>query len=678
MPRTPRSFVRSGRGHSPRPWPGLLLALLAPSCTSTAPAAPASKAGEPPTSADPATDAIEHLQEGRYQEARAGLQVLLLADALERARAALDAGDPEGALKAVDEALELAPDDPAVRRLKGDASLRLAEHTIATGGSGMLIEGVLSDALAFYRKADDSPHALLGASRAAWLLGDADEALALARQGRDRLGPEEVTFPELGVTPQRIVAEPVYAAYASARSRSGGGPAPELFAESEDALAALIARGVDDPWGWTRLSDLYEWESRPADARAVLERALARLPEDAGLLARWQRMLVATDGPAAAVTALEARVARTPELVAARWPLALARFQAALAATKADPRVLSPEGFQRAEAEFARCRELDPAYASEALKYEVVCRLARGWCALWDERLEDARREFLSMDELFEGGILWSYPGEFEDGIRGLFFVADAFSARADDLEAGTTFESLLAIQPENALWANNAGYFLRDAAVGLEREGRNLCAAAAGRIEDPEALARARARAGLGAPGDDPAADRRALVEAASTRFETARAVMERCLAAYEVGAALAPDDVRIVNDLALILIYYAHRDLERAEALLQHGVEVGREQVRAAEAELAAAPEDGRADLETRLFDLRSAWGDCHENLGVLRTVYEHDDAAALPWLEKAVEIGPARPPLTNSLLPTLRGEAARDDYWNLTAWGTPCDER
>lgn len=677
MPRSPRSSVRSGRRPAPPPPVGLLLALpaaLAPGCRS-APSTPAEAETASAPGADPAVEAIEHLQEGRYREARADLEDLLLASARTRARAALAEGDPERALKAVDEALDLAPEDGEVRLLKADASLRLAERTIAKGGSGMLIEGVLSDALAYYRKAGDTPHALFGASRAAWLLGDADEALALARQGRDRLGPEERTFPELGLAPQRILAEPVYAAYTRARA---DGPAPELFAESEDALEALIARGVDDPWGWTRLADLYEWERRPADARAVLERALARLPEDAGLLARWGRMLIATDGSAAAVRALEARVARTPDLVVARWPLALARFQAALDATKAEPRVLDPGGFQRAEAEFARCGELDPAYASEALKYEVVCRLARGWCALWDERLEDARREFLSMNELFEGGILWSYPGEFEDGIRGLFFVADAFSARPDDLEAGTTFETLLAIQPDNALWANNAGYFLREAAVELEREGRNLCEAAAGRVADPEALARLRGLAGLGAPGDDPATDHFALVEAAAGRFERARAVMERCLAAYEIGATLAPDDVRIVNDLALILIYYLHRDLERAETLLQHGVEVGREQVRAAEAELAAAPEDRKAELGTRLFDLRSAWGDCHENLGMLRYVYEHDGAAALPWLEKAVEIGPARPPLTAGLLPILRGEAAPDDRWNLTAWGTPCDER
>jgi tetratricopeptide (TPR) repeat protein len=282
------------------------------------------------------------------------------------------------------------------------------------------------------------------------------------------------------------------------------------------------------------------------------------------------------------------------------------------------------------------------------------------------------------MNELFEGGIRWSYPGEFEDGLRGLYFVADAYNGLDDMYEAGSTFERLLAIEPDNALWANNAGFFLREAAVGIEREGRRLCEAAAGRIEDPEALARLRSRAGLAAPSDDPAGDREALARIADERLATARAVIERCLAAYETGARLAPEDVRIVNDLALILIYYVHRDLERAEELLQHGVEVGRRQVEAAEAELAAATEEQRAELETRVFDLRSAWGDCHENLGVLRYVYGNDATGALPWLERAVEIGPARPPLTNSLLPTLRGEAERDDYWNLTAWASPCDRR
>ncbi len=52
--------------------------------------------------------------------------------------------------------------------------------------------------------------------------------------------------------------------------------------------------------------------------------------------------------------------------------------------------------------------------------------------------------------------------------------------------------------------------------------------------------------------------------------RYEDALAAYERCL-------ALEPDNARYINDTALILLYHLHRDLDRAETMFRHAIELG-----------------------------------------------------------------------------------------------------
>src|SRR5204862_5261875 len=100
-----------------------------------------------------------------------------------------------------------------------------------------------------------------------------------------------------------------------------------------------------------------------------------------------------------------------PDVVAGAWQLALARFQAALDGYRATPRVLDPAAFTQAEHEFHALRSAVPESAPElvqgALDYEVVCRLARGWCAFQAGDLVLAQREFLAMNELRPRGVEW-------------------------------------------------------------------------------------------------------------------------------------------------------------------------------------------------------------------------------------------------------------------------------
>ncbi len=241
-------------------------------------------------------------------------------------------------------------------------------------------------------------------------------------------------------------------------------------------------------------------------------------------------------------------------------------------------------------------------------------------------------------------------------------------------------FERLHALQPEQYLWANNAGFFLRDAAVDLETEGKDLCAAAVGEITNAEKLAELRRLDGLGAAAPaGSSAERAAFVSGANERFARAREIMERSWRAYRPAADLVPEDVRVVNDVALVLVYYLHHDLDYAEQLLLRCAELGGPQVAAKEEALRVEESPERASqLEAELALLKEAWGDAHQNLGVLAWVHRKDRATAERWLGKSIEIWPdTRKAVINSLLPQVRGEIPPEpnDYWDLLNWAQPC---
>jgi hypothetical protein len=630
---------------------------------------------QPQARGEVSAEATRLIEAGRLEEARALLDELLLTGLMDQARSQLAAGSPADALTTLDRIRELAPEDEDARLLEGDASLALAEAAIRRRGSVGLIEGALGDALHAYQSLDESGHALFGASRAAWLLGETEQALELARRGmaQRREGRPGAS----GLEPERIYAEQLLAACARARG-AGSEEASALYQETEEALGKLLGRASVDPWAWSRLSDVNEWQGNLAGAKLACERGLARTPEDAGLLERLARVSREFEGPAAAVQSLETFVRAHPAVEAGHWQLAVARFQLALHGYEQDPRVLDPAPFTEAEAGFRALRERSGEMTQAALGYEVVCRLARGWCAFRAGDLALAEREFRSMNELFERGIEWSLPGKLESGIQGLFLCADAHGEKDEFQAAGEVFEELRALQPDSTPWANNAGFFLRDAAMDLEKEARKLCQAARGELTNSEALAELRALPGVEHAPSGTASERAAFARAADERAARARAVMERSWQAYRPAAELAPEDVRVVNDAALVLVYYLHHDLEWAEQALLRCVEMGGPQIEAKRAALAReeSPEKASA-LDAELTLLTEAWGDAHQNLGVLEWVHRKNATAAQAWLEKALAIWPDRYPVTNSLLPQVRGELAPEpnDRWDLLGWGRPC---
>jgi len=634
--------------------------------------------------ADARRAAADAIEAGEYERARAILAELLIDRYLVRARAELDAGRPEDGLVWVDRALDLSPRNSRALLLHGEGNWRLARNLIDSGASGVYVLGAFEDSLRSYQQAGDSPEALFGASRAAHALDRPEEALHYARQGQEQLAALDQVP---GEDQLRAISEASYLAFIRAR-QAGAEEAVyrPLFDESEDATNRLLGRTPADPWVWNRLAYLYEWKQDWGAARTKLEDGLDRVPDDSLLLRHLVDVSRQEGGADAVIAAFEGFLERHPEIAEGWLTLGMERFERAMAAYESGE--LRPEEFRRAETELARCRALEPARTETCLGYEVVCRDAVGWCRFYEGDLEGAEAAFRSMEELFDGGIGWQLGDRLASGVTGLLAVVDGYKKRSDDYQgspfakpdwlarAAQVHDDLRELRPQGAAaedaasLANDAGFLHRDAAVEIEWVGRMLCQAASGELTAPEARADLRERAGITAePGS--AEEAAAFRRAADASLARARDHMERSYSAYLEAARLAPEDVSILNDTALIAVYHLYRDLDRAQEMLNRAVQLGRKQL----ADPDLDPEERRR--------LENAWGDAHQNLGVLAFHHRDDPDSARRWFQMSVEIGPdPRPLLSEGYIPLIDagpGAAPPGEIAGFLAdfghWAEPC---
>ncbi len=623
--------------------------------------------GEPAEVAERAKLAID---QGEFATARALLGGLLVDGYVDQARSLLREDNPQEALVWIDEALDLAPRDREVLVLHGEGSLATGERL----GDPLFFE----DALRSFGAAGQDPQALFGASRAARLLFQTEDALRYAEAGARALESAErsILLPE---APERTLAQASFDAFIAAKTAipepaepaddatagdevepanaeeiaAAEARAQELFAKTEAALSRLMARQDGDPWAWTNLSNLYLWEGRLLEARQAIESGLESLPANPELLERLYRVSRQEGGDSAVIEAFGEYRDRNPEISLGWWYGARARFDRALSNLEDAPR----DELRKAGEMFARCRELEPTYEADCLGWEVMVQNALAWCDYNAGDLEAAKAGFLATEEVLEGGLHWQLEGRLLSGVQGLYFVANAMNGEERFGDAADIFDFLREYDPENPTWANNAGFFNRDAGTALADVATAMRRAAAGEVEDGERLAALRERAGIAA---DDGVDRAAelLLATADELDAAAEERFRRSYAAYLQASELAPEDVRIVNDTALIQVYHLRDELEKAEAMLKRCVLMGAEQL--AEPDLD----------EDQVFELKNAWGDAYQNLGVLYLEVQDDPKKALGFFEKCVEIGPeARPDVLAIYIPRCKQLLAER--------GTPAEE-
>lgn len=580
------------------------------------------------------------LATGDLEGARAALDDIEFADELAQARAVLADGDPRDALVHVDRALDLHPDDAEALELKARGATAVADRMIAEGAGAVYIEGALFDALAAWRSLPGTPENKLSASEVAYRLSDFALARRLGREAKDELPAGDMAQAERA---HRAWAEAAFQLFvASVQDGVTGDTLNEQYLQAEDALLETIGMAPDDVQLRVRLVDLYLWASAAPQAVEVAKAALQRLPGERELL---DRMLTA----GATLADLETL---DPGAPLHQYYIGRARLRTAIA-TQQDAPAEANEAARTAAKELRAAAEAAPELAEEILGWRVIARTTQGWAQYWGGKLEPAQALFESVEKLMVGGSAWRIEGEVLSAIDGLFYIGDQHRQAGDWERAARVFQALERLQPGDSNWANNAGFFARDAAVELEAEGRDMCLLASGGLADDRRVEELRALAGLPETAGDAQVERELLIHESASRFERARALAEESYASYKHAAELEPTDVRIVNDTALIQVYYLHAELDAARSYLERAIELG-------EAQLAAI-DAGTAELdEDSLFALTEAYGDALQNMGVLHMMLLDDAAGALPYLEASRDVGPIpRPLITNALIPWALGE-------------------
>ena len=569
--------------------------------------------------------AIEAVRQGDYQGARRILADLIVVDNLARAKELLaragevaDAG--ESAMILLDEALELDPNNPQLLHHRGRAAYVAAEAS--TSNPRFFYE----DSLEYFLEANRRGvgfEVAFEASRAARRIPDPDLALELARWASKRLASADPR-PTIDPPAERTHAQAAFDVFIA--KRNAGEEGAEFFLEAEAMLARRLGRTPEDPWPRMQLANLYQWNDEVPRSIEQLQLALAVAPEEQALHDRLMQLAGVTQGWQELVDWYEDFQADHPDSANVVRNTGVVSFYEALA--RFDAGEFDHEAFLACEDWFEEAASLDPAWQQDCLGYRVIARCAAGWCHFNQGEMTAAKEAFLSMDTLLEGGLAWGLPGRLPDGIAGLGFViqrlvADptSLSAMEDMVEAAAIASYLHSYLPEDGTHANNAGFILRDTAVLFQRQSL-VVANRARQAED---------------------AERRTELEREAQRLlARAREVMEGSDAAYRVAARILSDDVRVVNDTGLVIVYYTRREPDVGETYLLSAVEMGAEQLR----DQSLSPEDRYA--------LNEAWGDAHQNMAVLELTIRRRPQLARQWLEKALEIGPASREPMRALLP------------------------
>ena len=633
---------------------------------------------------DRVDEAVEALRRGDMGAARRLVDRLFVDERERTARRLLAEGRHLEALGAIDEAMGL---DLVGRERRAGMLMVRGRAAFGAASASARHASLFEEALETFERAareGAGASAALRASRAARMLSLHQEALDLARAAVDWIDAEPGRSRGLDLDQPfaRTWGEAAFGRYVAHR-QSGDGAAgsmtlrASLFEETRRAIERSIGESPTDPWGFEQLANLFLWEQRGDEAVQTLRTALAILPDNEALHTAFVRQLGdlaqarATAGGATPAEALQARYdailgayatfrERHPENALGFWYSGFESFYRAL------DRFETAEGgagfdvaaFREAEAMFDACRTREPRFTDACVDYEVLCRTAAGWCLYQLGQDAEAATTFFSTEDLRPLGSEAARAGRaagldlflagadgskrLPSALAGLDFLVRRATADPMDLEGlergARLADRMFSARPENPNLANNVGFVNRDAAVLREAQAAARFARAE-TDEDRAAAAASRARA---------------------------QELIERSWAGYVLAAAMTPDDVRVVNDTGLIMTYYLRTDADEAERYLLDAVADG-----------AAQIEAPMGDQER--YDLNEAWGDAHQNMGILEMTLRGNPEPARDWFVKALEIGPpSREWLRTDVLPLLEEwiekgvrPAALDEIEARTVW-------
>jgi len=542
-------------------------------------------------------------------------------DTLVQAWKRIEASKPEAALDLVEPLLEKRPKDPEVWYVAGHALLRFSEQLLAQRDRSA--EANLIDAGDRLAKAESLVHEmdagtpLFGTSihivaardliRTRVLQGRAAEAWKFGERYLTHLDSTGLEFEPAAMA--SLMIEIADAAVRKVVADVGAGNRNAKEITSARAILGRAAAQLEtlaggksrlDPtkltakaWGRVDARKVFEqwknlelWLERPIAAQRVLARG-ARLLSDAeaGVLLGELCAVVAKHGDSA--TALE-QIASVMKVHGSNDPTLLwyrgyAQVLAGNECRIGDKAKAAPDHYAKARKDFeAAMRRGKQSFADSSTYWIAFTHVSEGWMAFDNEDIATAKAQFL------QALTINPRVAATDDALgrsckTGLLALAQRHIGRGRMSEGLKLLSKVHELLPNDLDVCNNLALTLRDHAVSLERAGSTA----------------------------------------------KAKQMYTRSYELYKKALALAPDNVRLLNDTALIDVHYLHKHLDDSEKQLRKAIEIGDGQLELGEPEDAAA----RRDLEV-------AVGDAYMNLGVLLMLDDKRLDEARKVLTKSLE--------------------------------------
>lgn len=544
---------------------------------------------------------------------------------LTRATALLDEGRYDEALLITDDLLARDPANRAARLLAARGNLAL----FRAGRSNA--RAFLLDAIRQLEKAlaldEDDPESWL-------LLASAHLQNGQFSQGRDAALRAAALWKAHHAPPEEI-ARAVLAAADNELQMLADARRPELQANEDPSKDTLVLanrvlarlryamQGAPGP-AHRRSALVYQWLGKTDEALAELERGIRAAPQDAELHQAYQKIYFDRGEQAACVAAYRRLVESSPGTPVLRWFQGIAEYALADSLRAKGSLPAAEKAYAAAARSFAAYEQAVPAHAANADHWRALCAISQGRIALEAGDLQKAERAFeqawratprvLDTDERGVPVIVDSFGDYYA---KGLALIGEAINREStrEALERSLRFfEGLIARHP------SRLGFVYNNAALSA----RDLGVAVAASARDPRVSEDERRR-----------------------RTERAMRLWEKAYRYYTEAVQLEPDDPRIVNDCGLMLVYYLHRDYDRARELFDRAIRLGKARL----AELGEA-----ADPATRRF-LEEAVGDAYQNTAVMLRNQGRPAEEYRPLLRQAVKYYPY---LRRAAAAMLRGGA------------------
>ncbi len=516
-------------------------------------------------------------------------------------------GRLDEALERVDQALETRKEDPGFWSLKGKICYEIATRQEAAGLGGGYFQAAqaLEKAVSLGSRSARTrillARILLKNGRPEEALPRAEEALELARTPKEKARAYLVA----GEAANGILAQRV-------RNKASKSTIAQAARQALDFLKKGLDLAPDDAQGWIYLANTYAWEGLQAREIQVLQQALARLPENEDLHRYFQDRLFQLGRQEEAVGFLARMVHKDPSNAVAWWYLGRARMALAESLREKAQDEAALEAYDQAVQAWKEAARLKPSFTSSSNQSIAMALVGKGWLLYQKGLFRDARkalvRAWKAWPDVFDKkdrfGV--SYITAMQaigkallGGSRGFLSPGSGGPPTALDPEkslrlAVEHFRDLIARHKDRkkylGWWYNNLGLALRDLGSLLARRS--------------------------GTKGAPP---------------EEAMKCWRESFQAYSKSVEIFPEDPRILNDCALILVYHLGEKLDYAEKLFRKAIRLGT-------ASLKEKEEAGTLTEEERKF-LEEAVGDAWQNLGLLYQRYRKDPEKALACYRKAV---------------------------------------